>query len=85
MFVLGVGCSAIYPTLLAYGMKLPGKVSPYTLSFLVTCGFFGGILSLAGSAVIGSFLPKIVPVVAGPFWCFFIILFLVLSRRLHKN
>jgi MFS transporter, TsgA protein len=84
IFLLGFGCSAIFPTLLAYGMKLSERLSAYNLSFLVTCGFFGGILSLICSSVIGAKLPKIVPILTGPVWCMLIVVFLFLAKKLKK-
>ena len=84
IILLGIGCSAIFPTLLAYGMKLSDHLSTYTLSFLVTCGFFGGMLSLMCSSILGAHLPKLVPILTGPLWCILIVVFLVLAKK-FKN
>jgi MFS transporter, TsgA protein len=85
IILLGIGCSAIFPTLLAYGMKLSEKLSTYTLSFLVTCGFFGGVLSLICSSVIGTHLPKSIPILTGPVWCLLIIIFLMAAKKLKAS
>ncbi|MCF7791297.1 MAG: MFS transporter [Victivallales bacterium] len=85
IIILGIGCSAIFPTLLAYGMKLSDGISAYILSFLVMCGFLGGFLSLICSAFLGANFPKAVPVLTGPLWTGLIILFLFLGSILKDK
>ena len=85
VFILGIGCSAVFPTLLAYGMKLSEGASPYMLSFLVMCGFLGGFLSLICSASLGTVLPRNIPIIAGPIWAFLIICILIFSAKIKKQ
>jgi MFS transporter, TsgA protein len=81
VILLGFSCASIFPSLLGYGMKQAGYISPVTMSFLITCGSLGGGISLMSSGIIGSYLPKIAAIYAGPVCCAGIIIFVLLTIK----
>ncbi len=79
IIILGIGDSAIFPTLLDFGLK-QANFSPKALAFITCSCSFGGALSLITSAVLGEHFPKIVPIYVAPLFCVVVIIFVLLAK-----
>jgi MFS transporter, TsgA protein len=79
IILLGIGDSAIFPTLLDFGVK-QAKFSPKALAFITCCCSFGGALSLTTSAIIGAAFPKVYAIYMAPICCVFVIIFVLLAK-----
>lgn len=76
--VLGVGCSALFPTLLGYGINQANYDSPKVTSFLIMAGSVGATLCLFTSAFLGQHINKVVPIYLGPVLCIVIVLIIAI-------
>jgi len=80
VILLGVGCSALYPTLVSYGSKQVKSISPAVISFLISAGTLGGVSSLIISGVLGVSVSYVTAIYLGPFFAAGIIILIAISR-----
>lgn len=82
--VLGIGCAAMFPTLLGYGINNANYSSPKISSFLIMSGSIGASICLFISGFLGQHIDKQVPIILGPILCVIIII-LVFITHTRKN
>lgn len=64
--ILGIGCSALFPTLLGYGITQANYNSPKITAFLIMSGSIGAAICLFTSGFLGQHINKQVPIYLGP-------------------
>ena len=80
VILLGVGCSALYPTLVSYGSRQAKNISPSVISFLISAGTLGGVSSLIISGILGASVSYVTAIYLGPFFAIGIIILISISR-----
>lgn len=83
--ILGLGCSALFPTLLGYGIRQAKYPLPQVTSLFILCGSIGGGSSMILSATVGRHISKVTAIYFGPVIAILIILLIIMVMRFNRQ